>query len=234
MNFTRLAGVASLLVLTLPSMLLADPFGIDTFEDGTTQGWFVPGPHPAPPTNIASGGPNGAGDNYLQVTALGGDGAGSRLSVQNISQWTGSFAHLSSITMDVNNFGPSELFLRLLFVNFAGPVGMSPPTDVAWTLTPVIVAAGSGWRSVVFDLSPANLFAPLGSVAGALGDVDEFRLFHNPIPAFGGPSMGAPPVTAVLGIDNVAPVPEPLTVVLLGTGLASIECLRARYKRKNC
>src|SRR5688572_16184035 len=99
MNFTRLLAVSAL-VLTLPSILLADPFGIDTFEDGTTQGWFVPGPHPVPPANIASGGPNGAGDNYLQVTALGGDGAGSRLSVQNISQWTGSFAHLSSVTMD--------------------------------------------------------------------------------------------------------------------------------------
>ncbi|HET9943149.1 MAG TPA: PEP-CTERM sorting domain-containing protein [Terriglobia bacterium] len=231
MNFTRLLAVSAL-VLTLPSILLADPFGIDTFEDGTTQGWFVPGPHPVPPANIASGGPNGAGDNYLQVTALGGDGAGSRLSMQNISQWTGSFAHLSSVTMDVNNFGASELFLRFLFVNFAGPVGMSPPTDVAWTLAPVIVPSGSGWRSVTFDLAPVNLFAPIGSVAGALGGADELRLFHNPIPAFGGPTVGAPPVTAVLGIDNIAPVPEPLTVVLLGTGLVSIGSLLGRHRRK--
>lgn len=232
MNFKRLAGASLLLVLMLSSTLLADPFGIDTFEDGTTQGWLVPGPHPSPPTNIASGGPAGAADNYLQVTALGGVTAGSRLSVQNFSQWTGSFTSLSKITMDVNNFGPSELFLRFLFVNFSGVPGMSPASDVAWTLTPVIVAAGSGWQSVTFDLSPVNLFAPLGSVAGALGGVDELRLFHNPVPAFGGPTMGSPPVIAVLGVDNIAAVPEPLTAVLLGTGLASIGLLRGAHKRK--
>jgi hypothetical protein len=56
-------------------------------------------------------------------------------------------------------------------------------------------------------------------VAGALGDVNELRLFHNPAPAFGGPGVGAPPVTAVLGVDNIQAVPEPSTLALLGAGL---------------
>jgi len=226
MNFRRIVEAALLLMLMMSVTVIAAPIGIDNFEDGTTQGWFVPGPHPVPPVNIPTGGPGGAGDNYLQVTALGGDGAGSRLSVQNFSQWSGDLRSFSRITMDVNNFGPSDLFLRFLFVNFSGTPGLSDPSDVAWSLVPVIVPAGSGWLPVSFDISPGNLFAPLGSIAGALGGVDELRLFHNPAPVFGGPTIGAPPVTAVLGIDNVAAVPEPSTLLLLVSVLGCFGLLR--------
>jgi hypothetical protein len=169
-----------LVMLMICGSAFAIPVGIDNFEDGTTQGWFVPGPHPAPPTNISTGGPAGAGDNYLRVNALGGDGPGSRLSVQNFSQWSGDLTSFSRVTMDVNNFGPDDLFLRFLFVNFSGDPGLSPPSDVAWSLTPVIVPSGSGWLSVVFDISPANLFAPVGSIAGALGGVDEAPALPQP------------------------------------------------------
>jgi hypothetical protein len=237
MNIKRLAGGSLLLSLTLSSSLLADPVGIDTFEDGTTQGWFVPGPHPLPPMNIPTSGPAGSGDNFLLVSALGGDGAGSRLSVQNATQWTGNFSAFSSIKMDVFNLGPSQLSLRFLFVNFSGAPGMSPPSDVVWTLIPVIVPAGVGWSSVTFDITPGNLFAPIGSIAGALSGVDDLRLFHNPDAAFGGPGVGAPQVTAFLGVDNIEPVsasvPEPLTLVLLGIGLASMGFLRAAYNPKD-
>ena len=86
------------------------PVGIDDFEDGTTAGWHVgdPAQHPAPPVNVSTGGPAGAGDAYLQLQALGGSGAGSRLSVLNLSQWTGDFTGVPAIEMDVNNFGPED------------------------------------------------------------------------------------------------------------------------------
>jgi hypothetical protein len=130
--------------------------------------------------------------------------------------------------MDVNNFGPEDLVLRLLFVNF--PVA-GPPTDVAWTLAPISVPAGSGWASVVFDLSSANLFAPFGTAAGALGDVNEFRIFHNTVPAFGGPLVGSAPVDAVLGVDNIQAVPEPTTIALLGVGMVGALAGGRRYRR---
>jgi hypothetical protein len=216
-----------MIVALTASTAWAAPVGIDDFEDGTTEGWNVGNPavHPAPPVNISSGGPAGVDDAYLQIEAVGGDGPGSRLSVLNLEQWTGDFTSVAAIGMDVNNFGPDEVALRLLFVNFADAPG--PPTDVAWTLDPIILQSGSGWEQVLFSLSAANLFAPIGTVAGALADVDELRIFHNPDPFFGGPNVGAPPVVATLGIDNIGvvaettPIPEPSTILLMLAGLGA-------------
>lgn len=226
-----LFALAVLLLLAVtPATLVAAPITIDDFEDGTTQGWFVPDPgHPNPPSNVATGGPGGAGDNYLLLTAIGGGGPGSRMSVLNESQWTGNFTGISGIAMDVNNFGPDTLFLRLLFVNFP-EVGPPPPTDVSWTIAPIIVPAGSGWTRLLFDLSLSNLFDhPLfGTPAGALADVDELRLFHSVAPFFGGPGTGSEPVIARLGVDNIQAVSEPATLLLLGSGLAGL----ARMRRK--
>ena len=137
--------------------------------------------------------------------------------------------------MDVNNFGPDDVVLRLLFVNF--PKAPGPPTDVAWTLAPVIVPSGSGWTDVLFSLSAANLFAPFGTVAGALADVDELRIFHNPDPFFGGPNVGAPPVAVTLGIDNIGvvdatAVPEPSSMLLMLAGLGAGARKMFRAKRQ--
>ena len=104
--------VVLVLALSLTaSTAWAVPVGFDDFEDGTTAGWDVGNPagHPAPPVNISTGGPAGAGDAYLQLQAFGGGGSGSRLSVLNVSQWTGDFSRRPAIGMDVNNFGPDEV-----------------------------------------------------------------------------------------------------------------------------
>jgi hypothetical protein len=232
----RLVRILALIALTA-STAWAAPIGIDDFEDGTTAGWHVgdPAAHPADPVNVSTGGPAGAGDAYLQLEALGGSGPGSRLSVLNLSQWTGDFTGVPAIGMDVNNFGPDDLVLRLLFVNF--PAAPGPPTDVAWTLAPVIVPSGSGWNPVLFSLSAANLFAPpvFGTVAGALANVDELRIFHNPDPFFGGPNVGAPAVAATLGIDNigaVTAVPEPSSMLLMLAGLGAGARKMFRAKRQ--
>ena len=221
----------AVLVLALTAFTVSTawalPVGIDDFEDGTTAGWHVgdPDSHPAPPVNVPTGGPAGVDDAYLQLQAFGGTGPGSRLSVLNLSQWTGDFTNIAAIGMDVNNFGPNEVVLRLLFVNF--PDAPGPPTDVAWTLAPVVVPSGSDWNMVGFSLDPSNLFAPFGTVFGALSDVDELRIFHNPDPAFGGPQVGAPPVVVTLGVDNIGvilettPIPEPSSMLLMLAGLGA-------------
>ena len=59
----RLTRVAMVLVtiLALGAVMAFTGTENDDFEDGTTMGWDEGGPSPNPPTNIADGGPGGAG-----------------------------------------------------------------------------------------------------------------------------------------------------------------------------
>ena len=107
---------------------------IDTFQDGTRDGWFAGGlglgqVPPIPPQVVANGGPAGTGDQYLQITAVGGNGAGSRLVAINLTQWAGDYltSGISGIAMDLRNFANTDLTIRLLFEDPKG----GPPVDQA-------------------------------------------------------------------------------------------------------
>lgn len=211
----RLFFLAFLVGWSLPAITIGQ---LDTFEDGTTMGWFVPGVSPNPPANEPNGGPEGTGDAYLKLTATGSNAPGGRLAVLNESQWSGDYltAGVTLILMDVNNFGPDDVYARLLFEDFAGA---GPPVNLALT-DAVLVPAGSGWQRVAFSIQESNLIALIGTASGALANVDTIRIFHNPDPDFPGPGVGIPPVTTLLGVDNItAAVPEPSTLSLLTVGL---------------
>lgn len=209
---------------------------VDDFEGLTTMGWHVGDPtHPAPPLVIATGGPAGADDAYLRLTSLGTGEAGSRLSVLNTTRWAGNYlaAGVTGISMDVRNFGTTDVFLRLLFATF--PDAPGPPDNLAWSNAAVLVGANSGWTRIFFPIVQGALFVPVGTYAGALGGTEELRLFHNPAPFFMGPPSSSPAVAALIGIDNVtaavAVVPEPSTLALLATGAVGLLTLRRRRAR---
>ena len=223
-------------MLGLASVVSAAPIlgQVDSFEDGLTAGWSVGAgepvgaQHPAPPQNVATGGPAGAGDNYLQLTALGATGPGSRLSAFNMDQWAGDYlsAGITALSMDVRNFGPQDVVLRLLL---AGPFGPMGPQNAVATSDSISLAAGGGWVRATFSLRPEDLVGLLGTAHGALSQAGELRLFHNPAALFLGPGgQSSPAVAAVVGIDNVTAVPEPAALLLLGLAVTLGEAWRQR------
>jgi hypothetical protein len=220
--------LAACSAISLPAWAV-DLGQIDTFEDGTTQGWIVGFPHPVPPQNFASGGPAGVDDNYLLLTATGNPGPGGKLSAFNLEQWAGDYlaAGITTITMDVNNFGTEDLALRLLF---ADPSPAGPPSNIAASTEALLVPSGSGWVSLSFPVDPASLTAGLGTVEDALSGATELRLYHSPALTFPGPN-----VAVRLGLDNIAApaaVPEPASCLAFGVGmLAFAACGQLRRRR---
>ena len=229
-GWLRIAGMLGCALL-VAWRAQAVPMGIETFNaphDWVTGG----GPGGAAETAlpVQLGGPAGPTDPYLVLQATGGSGPGSRLSGQNLGDWTGDYASagITQILGDANNFGPSALSLRVLLVQF-GPTG---PVNGAIT-NAVQLAAGSGWQHLAFDISPGALLPfPGSNINVLLANVHEVRFFHNPAPFFSPGQI--PAVTATLGLDNLqavgaSTVPEPSTLgLLLAAGLLGVARRRTR------
>jgi hypothetical protein len=245
--------VALVALVALASQLPASASGqvaagrINDFQDGSTQGWLInllgmgTPPAAAIPTNIATGGPGGTGDRFLQLRGVGGNGAGGKVMALNLTPgWTGDYlaAGITSIRMNAINLGATELFLRFLVED---PTMTSGPTNIAISADPVMLAAGSGWQTIEFPLFGASgLTAFMGNVEAVLRNTTAVRIFHGPALSEqtepGPPPYPPEPVVGVLGIDNltaVSAVPEPSTVVLLGTGILGLLVARHRRRRSS-
>ena len=98
----------------------------------------------------------GVDDNYLLLTAVGGNGAGNRLTALNLVYWEGNYltSGVTQIEMDLNNLGQSDLALRLMFekIRLVVPLPM-----IAFSADPVLGAQASGWVHVVFGRTAARL-----------------------------------------------------------------------------
>ena len=228
-------------MLLAPLSAFAIPITPDTFEDGSTQGWIANllnmGSHPAPPENVADGGPLGSGDNYLQVTSLGGSGSGSHMTAINfMSQWAGDYLaeDVTAITLDAVNFGNTDLYLRLAFED---PT-VGPPSNIAYSSDPVFLPAGGDWTTLVFPVSPAFLTAGLGDVETALANTTLLRIYHSDTDNFPNPENPIPSIAALLGLDNIAAVsdvaaiPEPATLGLVAMGIGAAAAKRRMRRRR--
>jgi hypothetical protein len=159
----------------------------DDFQDGTTQGWTSGGFNPNPPTWVADGGPEGAGDGFLLVEGNGLPTAGGNLVAFNTAQWAGDYvaAGVTAIRANLRNLGPNDLVIRLLFESPGGGLV---------TAAAASLPAGGEWTSAVWPLDLADPDAAL-----ALSDVTKLRILHAPTPD----PDDIDPVDGLLGVDDV-------------------------------
>ena len=225
------AGIFSLFVVAGAEAAPILPGTVETFD--APHDWVIgAGPVAQSPTLVptALGGPGGALDPYLSLVSTGAvAGPGSRLGAQNFGLWAGDYlaGGVNRIKLDARNFGTTDVYLRLLFVDFAGMA----PVNAAFTHA-VFLPGGSGWESIAFDISAGALTPVLGSAAAALANTDELRIFHNPDPFFI-PSQN-PAIAANVGVDNItASAPEPATWLLFGTAAAFGARRRRRQSRSD-
>lgn len=162
----------SLLLLATPVLAItsteSDDFEVDT------EGWIHPVTNANEP-RVVAGGPTGS---FLRFSSSGSFGAGSRLAAVNRSGWTGDYNALGSfiqISFDVNNSGAENLFLRLGVARDGSP-------QTRWISSSAVpITTGSGWQSVTFLISEAEMTRVLGSFSfsDTLDNVSELRIVSN-------------------------------------------------------
>jgi len=194
---------------------------IDNFQDGTLENWSN-GYNGTPPLNIPNGGPGGAGDRYMQLTAVGGSGPDSRLTVFNRMQWLGNYitAGVNGIDMDLLNPSSVTLSIRIAFKQDTSN-GAPGYLSQAFILPP-----DSAWHHALFSITPGTMI-PIG------GPEPFNTFFTHPaelriINEMGATNLVGDPVIAQLGIDNIRAVPEPGTWALLAVGASVSLMLRRR------
>ncbi len=197
---------------------------IDTFQDGTTDDWTNGGLAP-PITNISDGGPAGAGDHYIQVTA-DGSGAGGRLTTFNNVQWSGDYisAGIHTIEIDLLNQSAVDLSIRLAFRvdTFQNAPGYLSP--------PMLLPVGSGWQHFSISITAANLIAvdEPADFTTFFSNLTEMRIIHE----VGTGNLIGDPIVGQLGIDNIHAIPEPTAATLAAGGLVALAALFQRAKRR--
>jgi len=200
----RGAFVAALLILSAGAARGAVAFGqLDDFQGGETLGWQQGAQSPQPPSIVSSGGPNGAGDAYLQNISVGGSGPGSKQIMFNTSQWLGDFisAGVTRIDAEMANFGNTPLAMRLSIQ------GGSDGTEVSSTNAVALPADRGVWHAVQFDLTAAGLTSIAGtsSLSQVLSDVTTFRLLS----VARGPASRGDTLASTLGVDDIRALTVP-------------------------
>src|ERR1043166_6927501 len=123
--------------------------------------------------------------------------------------------------MDLRNFGSIALPIRIAIREGTGGSG----TPGYASTTAFNLAADGQWHTAVFSLAAGTL-TPINSpqpLATDLANVQEFRLLSS-----GSPSLLGDSISARIGGDNIAAIPEPATIALTAMALAGVWMLRRR------
>ncbi|WP_452220454.1 T9SS type A sorting domain-containing protein [Lacinutrix salivirga] len=168
---------------------------VDTFDSGTNN-WAIGGAGgSAGPTNVANGGPNGAGDNCLQYISTGTNGVASRMIIKNSIQWANSSDYTGqqvlAIKLDAKVDAGSDLNLRVAFNGDGGKIS----TTNSYTVT-----SGSGWNTLIIPIEASDFTTVEGgsNIASTLASVFEMRILSSAAPAWKGDV-----IASTLQLDNI-------------------------------
>jgi hypothetical protein len=225
----RLGAMAMAVVALSPAAFAITVGTTDTFT-GSLDNWQKGITNPTYLSVVASGGPAGAGDSYMQSVADGGGSFG-KLTVFNQNQWDSDYLTdgVTSIRMNLLNSGTGPLQVRLGLRNGGGAGFIST--------TPFLLGVGSGWQSADFAVSE-SAFTAVGSPGGYaafLANGFALRILH----ATSTGNLNGSTVVGTLGVDNITAVPEPSAVAIAGLGglglvVAARRLVRACRSCRSC
>jgi hypothetical protein len=191
----RVFGVAvSVLCLTCP-VAFGAALHVDNFEsEATTLGWTGG----ASPTHIASGGPAGAGDAFLQITTTA---FGHLATYTDAAEWTGDYAAIGAARITVDLMSPPTSAPLPVRVVLFGP----SDTSNRWTSTDAQIVPNDGvWRTYTYGLASSDLTSVSGfaTYSQMMANVVRMMLRFDPDgPDASGPTVPIPGGT--LNIDNI-------------------------------
>jgi hypothetical protein len=168
-------------LLVFPTVTLGITLSqVDTFEDGTNQGWNG---------GIQLGGPAGPGDHYLMVAPFPGS-AGPRPAT-NLIQWTGNYlaAGVTGIEMDLIDLDTPSTFVAPFYVSIwdaAPPIGGSYYGQTTYFNLP----EDGQWHHATFSLTA-------GSIVSVLANAGELDINGN------GGSFGVDNIHAVPELSSM-------------------------------
>jgi hypothetical protein len=215
--------LAALIALAGP--LFGDPiFATNTFDSGT-EGW-------QPWTTSTVNGLT-PGNPYLRIGADGSGVYGKMITFNPTAAWTGNYGAegVIGIRMDIANMSDSDdVYLRIAIGNRASPQQSGGTWWISRTAT--FVPLGSAWTTVFLPFSESDMVV-VGNIMGesdnesfidTFADIRNIRILSAAIPigATGDEFVGD------VGIDNVALVPEPTTLPMIGTGVVILMLHRKR------
>ncbi|NLX13384.1 MAG: hypothetical protein GXY44_06990 [Phycisphaerales bacterium] len=175
---------------------------VDDFQDETAIRWWS---GTASVSKIATGGPAGLGDQYLQVSTTAYP-EGRQLMVNN-RMWGGDYvmAGVHSLEVALLNLNPFPLEIRIL----------APSMDygVYTSSTAFLIPSDGQWHHTVFSLLEDDMTwvgGSAGDYSMAMRNILSLTIRHQP----GEPAYNGPAIVASFGIDNIRATPEPGTLVL--------------------
>lgn len=180
-----------LLIHVYPGPARAVTLGFkNDFEDATTQGW-ANGSGVADPSNINTGGPLGANDNFLRVISDNSGSGGKLTCFNNSATWLGNYllAGVTALEMDFKNFGTSALTMRIAFKSGTG--GSATPGYS--TTTGIVVPADGTWHHVSFAISASSMTG-INSPAAFntfMTNPGQLRILHSANPSITGDNITA-------------------------------------------